>query len=138
MSSISERLSGRKDGGTTPNTVASNVAARTSMAAPSEVGTVETGREASAGQTDLWQLKRRLQRRLVSELSPRQEAGGGVQMRRRIEGLFDEILDGEGVLLTRTERARLFEAITADILAFGPIQPLLHDETVTEIMVNGP
>jgi pilus assembly protein CpaF len=83
-------------------------------------------------------LKRRLQRRLVTELSPRQELGGNAQTRRRIEGMFDELIDDEGVLLTRIERARLFEAITADILAFGPIQPLLHDDSVTEIMVNGP
>jgi pilus assembly protein CpaF len=79
-----------------------------------------------------------LQRRLVTELSPRQELGGNAQTRRRIEGMFDELIDDEGVLLTRIERARLFEAITADILAFGPIQPLLHDDSVTEIMVNGP
>src|SRR5712691_792552 len=108
---------------------------RTSVAPPS-TATPQT--PTTGGQADLWQLKRRLQRRLVTELSPRQDIGGGPQMRRRIEGLFEEMLDDEAVLLTRTERARLFEAITADILAFGPIQPLLHDESVTEIMVNGP
>jgi len=131
--SISERLSGRKDADGSP--VSSPASMRTSVAPPS---TAPPQTPTTGGQADLWQLKRRLQRRLVTELSPRQDIGGGPQMRRRIEGLFEEMLDDEAVLLTRTERARLFEAITADILAFGPIQPLLHDDSVTEIMVNGP
>jgi pilus assembly protein CpaF len=138
MASISERLSGKKDGAGQSNGPISNAALRTSSAAAVDGRVADGAREAPAGQPDLWQLKRRLQRRLVTELSPRQDMTPGGQMRRRLEGMFDELLDDEGVLLTRTERARLFEAITADILAFGPIQPLLHDESVTEIMVNGP
>ncbi len=31
----------------------------------------------------------------------------------------------------------MFDQITAEILGFGPLQPLLEDETITEIMVNG-
>src|SRR5512141_1264876 len=69
---------------------------------------------------------------------PRQDFSGSLQVRRAIEGLFDEVLEEEGVLLSRIERSRLFEAISADILAYGPIEPLLHDDTVTEVMVNGP
>ena len=137
MPSISERLSGGKDGISFANQAPANASTRTSGS--SQVGpNAEGDAPPVGGSPDLWQLKRRLQRRLVTELSPRADASGGLQMRRRIEGMFDELLEDEAVLLTRTERARLFEAITADILAFGPIQPLLHDETVTEIMVNGP
>ena len=138
MASISERLSGRRDQSGSPNSPSSPTSSRVS-ASPSLGGTTgEIEATSAPGQMDLWQLKRRLQRRLVTELSPRHDLNSGVQMRRRIEGLFEEMLDEESVLLTRTERARLFEAITADILAFGPIQPLLHDDSVTEIMVNGP
>jgi pilus assembly protein CpaF len=138
MPSISERLSGRKDGNGVANgspQPPSRVVAPVPTATP---GDREAEGPQPSGQPDLWQLKRRLQRRLVTELSPRQDVASGIQMRRRIEGLFDEMLDDEGVILSRLERARLFEAITADILAFGPIQPLLHDDSITEIMVNGP
>ena len=38
----------------------------------------------------------------------------------------------------RPERARLFEQIAAEILGLGPLQSLLEDDTITEIMVNGP
>ncbi len=41
-------------------------------------------------------------------------------------------------MLTRVDRARLFEAVAAEILGFGPIEPLLKDDTINEIMVNGP
>src|SRR5205085_5251831 len=40
--------------------------------------------------------------------------------------------------LTRVERLRLFEGISAEILGFGPIEPLLKDDSISEVMVNGP
>ncbi len=48
------------------------------------------------------------------------------------------MLEAEGITLTRVERLRLFEAISAEILGYGPIEPLLKDPTVNEVMVNGP
>jgi pilus assembly protein CpaF len=40
-------------------------------------------------------------------------------------------------VLSRPERHRLFEQIVAEIIGLGPLQPLLEDESITEIMVNG-
>ena len=142
MASIQDRLSGRKEGSPQQSVLGPTSARLSTPPAPAAPQIAEDGTPAPQGNpqgggADLWQLKRRLQRRLVTELSPRADTNG-TQVRRRIEGLFEEILEEEGVLLSRVERSRLFEAITADILAFGPIQPLLHDETVSEIMVNGP
>jgi pilus assembly protein CpaF len=51
--------------------------------------------------------------------------------------LFEQILAEENIVLSRPERARLFEQIAAEILGLGPLQPLLEDDTITEIMVNG-
>jgi pilus assembly protein CpaF len=59
------------------------------------------------------------------------------EVRRTIQDLFEQILAEENIVLSRPERARLFEQISAEILGFGPLQPLLEDETITEIMVNG-
>jgi pilus assembly protein CpaF len=58
-------------------------------------------------------------------------------VRRTIQDLFEQILAEENIVLSRPERARLFEQIAAEILGFGPLQTLLEDETITEIMVNG-
>ena len=59
-------------------------------------------------------------------------------MRRKVEEIFNDILDTENIILTRVDRARLFEAVAAEILGFGPIEPLLKDNSINEIMVNGP
>ena len=40
--------------------------------------------------------------------------------------------------VTRDERARLSRRWSTTSRGFGPIEPLLHDETITEVMVNGP
>ena len=39
--------------------------------------------------------------------------------------------------LTRQERAQVTREITDDILGYGPLEPFLRDETMTEVMVNG-
>ena len=140
MTSISDRLSGgRRDLGAGRAPLIPPAVTRPARPTSSEP-TAQPEAESSVvpGRVDLWQFKGRVQRRLVSQLNPRQDFNASGQIRRAIEGLFDEILEEEGVLLSRTERSRLFEAISADILAFGPIEPLLNDDTVTEIMVNGP
>ena len=59
-------------------------------------------------------------------------------MRRQIEEIFGRVIDEEGLALTRAERVRMLEQITDEIIGLGPMEPLLRDETVTEIMVNGP
>jgi pilus assembly protein CpaF len=59
-------------------------------------------------------------------------------MRRTIQELFEQILTEENIVLSRPERARMFEQIAAEILGLGPLQSLLEDDTITEIMVNGP
>ena len=40
--------------------------------------------------------------------------------------------------LTRAERVRMLEQITDEIVGLGPLEPLLRDESITEVMVNGP
>jgi pilus assembly protein CpaF len=82
-------------------------------------------------------LKTRVQNKLLSELDPSMDITRTDEVRRTIQGLFEQILAEENIVLSRPERARLFEQISAEILGFGPLQPLLEDETITEIMVNG-
>jgi pilus assembly protein CpaF len=59
------------------------------------------------------------------------------EVRQTIEELFENILGEEKIVLSRPERRRLFEQIVAEILGLGPLEPLLADESITEIMVNG-
>lgn len=83
-------------------------------------------------------LKVRVQNKLLSELDPSMDITKTEEVRRTIMELFEQILNEENIVLSRPERQRLFEQISAEILGFGPLQPLLEDESITEIMVNGP
>ncbi|MCS6994914.1 MAG: ATPase, T2SS/T4P/T4SS family [Anaerolineales bacterium] len=83
-------------------------------------------------------LKTRVQNKLLAELDPSMDITKTDEVRRTILELFEQILSEENIVLSRPERQRLFDQITAEILGFGPLQPLLEDDTITEIMVNGP
>ncbi|MDZ4767815.1 MAG: CpaF family protein [Chloroflexota bacterium] len=83
-------------------------------------------------------LKTRVQTRLLSELDQSTDVTRKNEVRAHIEELFNAILAEESMVLARQERQRLFETIVAEIMGLGPLEPLLADETITEIMVNGP
>ena len=84
-----------------------------------------------------YDLKTRVQNKLLAELDPSMDVSQTAEVRRTIEELFENILAEEKIVLSRPERRRLFEQIVAEILGLGPLEPLLADETITEIMVNG-
>jgi pilus assembly protein CpaF len=84
------------------------------------------------------EAKYRVQNRLVNELDPKLDLSNQTEVRRQIEELFGKIADEEGLALTRAERVRMLEQITDEILGLGPLEPLLRDETITELMINGP
>jgi pilus assembly protein CpaF len=58
--------------------------------------------------------------------------------RDEIEGEVARILDRESSLISRDERGRLIRDIVNEALGYGPIEPLIQDPVVTEVMVNGP
>ncbi len=83
-------------------------------------------------------VKFRIQSRVISDLDPKLDLSNQVEVRRQIEEIFGKTVDEEGLALTRAERVRMLEQITDEIIGLGPLEPLLRDESVTEIMVNGP
>lgn len=84
------------------------------------------------------EIKKRVQERLLSELDPRLDLSRTGEVRQQVQEVFNTILEQEKIVLSRAERLRLFESIAAEILGYGPIEPLLRDDTITEVMVNGP
>jgi pilus assembly protein CpaF len=91
----------------------------------------------SAQRDTYMDLKTRVQNRLLAEMDPTMDVSRVGEVRNTIQELFEQILTEENIVLSRPERHRLYEQIAAEILGFGPLQPLLEDETITEIMVNG-
>ena len=79
-------------------------------------------------------LKQKIHQKIVDEL-------GSVEMdRRQLEEAVTHIssaaMDAEPVLVPRFERTRIISEIIDEVLGLGPIEPLLKDDTVTEVMVN--
>jgi len=83
-------------------------------------------------------IRARVQNKLIGELDPKLDLSNAAKVRQQVEDIFNTLLDSENIVLTRTERARMFESIAADILGFGPLETLLNDTEISEIMVNGP
>jgi pilus assembly protein CpaF len=59
-------------------------------------------------------------------------------LRTIVLGELDEVVDEENVPLSTEERQRLTTELADDVLGYGPLQRLLDDDAVSEIMVNGP
>ena len=55
----------------------------------------------------------------------------------KVIAAITDILSEDGRLLTDTDRDRLVEEIKNELLGLGPLEPLLRDDAVTDIMVNG-
>src|SRR5213076_1800736 len=83
-------------------------------------------------------VRSRLQSRIINNLDLRLDHSDAKAVKSSIEEMFNKFIDEEGIVVTRVERQRMLEQIMDEILGFGPIQPLLNDDTITEIMVNGP
>jgi len=66
------------------------------------------------------------------------EKGDEALLRRRVEELVEEKLRSEKLPFSRQMRNRLVSDMADEILGFGPIEPLLRDPTVTEVMINRP
>ena len=83
-------------------------------------------------------LRKRVQEKLVAELDPQMNLSDIDTVRQTIKGLYESVLETENVVLNRADRDHLFEKIVSEILGYGPLDPLLADESITDILVNGP
>ncbi len=93
----------------------------------------------SGGGKNLEELKRVIHAKLVErlDLSRVKDMSSDV-MRRDIRKAIEHLCDTENPLLNRIEREKLIEEVLDETLGFGPLEQLLKDPTVSEIMVNGP
>ncbi len=86
-----------------------------------------------------YELKTRIQERLIADLEKKKiPVTDDKQVKNITEEIFQNILAEEPVPLSRVERQNLLNAILSEIMGFGPLDPLLRDDSITEIMVNSP
>ncbi len=122
--SLSERINSQQPGAGVPPT------------APTGPG-VPTPMRQDAAATE---LRHRIHQQLIDELGPIlfDRRLSEEDLRRRVHDQLHAAIALERVPLSAADKARLIQDVSDDILGYGPIDSLLKDEDVTEIMVNGP
>ncbi|HEX9697023.1 MAG TPA: CpaF family protein [Actinomycetota bacterium] len=85
-------------------------------------------------------LKRRIHGQLVATLGPKfyDVKMKPEELEAKVRKTLQKVLDGEDSPLSPADRARIITETTDDILGFGPLEPLLSDPEITEVLVNGP
>ena len=103
------------------------------------------GRQQTEAKEDNYQeLKLAIHRRIVDEMSDQEQQflASNNHTRAEVEELIStycqRVLDDNPMNVPRGERARIVADICDEILGLGPIEPLLKDESITEVMINGP
>src|SRR5438067_1747530 len=85
------------------------------------------------------ELKRQIHSKLVERLDfTRVRDLSSDAMRRDIRRVIEHLCDTENPLLNRIEREKLIEEVLDETLGFGPLEILLKDPTISDILVNGP
>ena len=85
-------------------------------------------------------LKQRVHRQLIEELGPvlSDRDIEAEDLRKRVLDSLSAAIDAEKAAISAKDRAALITEVADDIIGYGPIEKYLNDETVTEVMVNGP
>jgi len=88
--------------------------------------------------TDSYQeLKSRIHRRLIERLDLANiETIGRGQLRNEIGLILNDIINKEGVPLSQTEREKLIVDVQHETFGLGPLEPLLADPDIADILVN--
>ena len=127
--SLLQRVERAQQGADTPN---AGALVPVPPPAPPSPGRV-TAREAL-----LLDIRLRLQGEVMSAFDTLLDVSDPTELQSRVEVIVDRIIRVHGFAVTHAERSRLVEELVGEVGGFGPLDPLLSDETITEIMVNGP
>jgi pilus assembly protein CpaF len=85
------------------------------------------------------ELKRLIHSKLVDKLDlSRVSDLAGDTLRREIRLVVERLCDTENPLLNRMERERLIDEVLDETFGFGPLEMLLKDPTISDILINGP
>ena len=89
--------------------------------------------------SDRWfEIKTRIHSKLLSSLSSDQlRTLNKESVRAQIGTVVERLVGDEGIPMTLAERERVIEEILDEVFGLGPLEPLLKDPTISDIMVNG-
>ena len=102
--------------------------------APAVVGVSTNG---DAQDSNYSQIKHKIHQKLITDLDPNKLRGQNAErVRESLENAINQLLFQEAIVLPRPLRQSLVQDLCDEVLGFGPLEPLLADPTVSEIMVN--
>jgi len=86
------------------------------------------------------ELRQKIHHHLIDELGPiiYDKRLSEEELRKRVHEQLQVALAQEKAPLSAADKAQLIQDVSDDILGYGPIDRYLHDEEITEVMVNGP
>lgn len=119
---------------------------RLSRGVPTGPGGMSRGGSLGGGMADRQQsaksfedLKRQIHGKLVDKLDLSKVSDlEGDTLRREIRLVVERLCDTENPLLNRMERERLIDEVLDETFGFGPLEILLKDPTISDILINGP
>ncbi len=103
---------------------------------PAAAGNVP-GAAGAVARTPGQTLRHRVQTRLLEEVDDTAEADREALIT-RITDIMNEVIAEQAIMMTKSDRQRFLEAMINDFLGLGPIESLIRDPDITEVMVNGP
>jgi len=80
--------------------------------------------------------KRKVRELVLEEVAPKMQGLSSEELADEVRAALDRILQREDVEVTPLERRRFVQEVMSDTLGYGPLDPLLADESVTEVMCN--
>lgn len=86
---------------------------------------------------DFRKLREEVQRFLVEE-NYVASSMAPAKLRELVEPVYSKALNDANIVISRIDRTRMLDMIIADVVGYGPIQPLLDRDDISEVMVNGP
>ena len=145
---LADRLSARSkrpdENSSGPKAPDSTPAEPTAPAAPrtfqSRMSTPATAGRRRAPADPFLEIKRRVHDALLELLGPSlyDAKMGEAELDSRVRQTLGQVISAQDTMLTTAERQQIQKEISDEILGYGPLEPLLQDPEVTEIMVVGP
>ncbi len=86
---------------------------------------------------DFITIRDAVQHRLLADYNGETDFEDREKIKRVLTSLFNEVLVEKNLLYSREARLQMLEYLIDDIVGYGPLEPLLKDPDITEIMVNG-
>src|SRR6202030_3562573 len=102
------------------------------------MGTRSTALRPTSGADRWFEIKSRIHSKLLDSLSPEELKSLSKEgVRETVGNVVERLIADDQIPMTVTERERLIEEVLDEVFGLGPLEPLLKDPSVSDILVNG-